>query len=1023
SEQAKRIASNRADYFHHLITLRLEGQDALFDRVLHEQAETIRSAWMEGGEGRGSLGIARFSARDLYAILAYGQREESEVSFAKFFEVEFAPRMSGGRLMAAIGDAKQLRVRNFLVEAIRADRVREVLEVAGSERSRLVALAVAGVGTEPEAALAAEVLEAYAELVSPGAMEGALLDESRRNEMAAGLLAAWLERLRGGLVNKELSALAKGYQTYLPNVDVLQAADVCRDKVCTQRLLFFDDDDGAASFRAFQSQYAKDSSWAWEDHGGYVRVWRKGAAGLTVEVFANRPQAGGGAVSMAWQGREQEAQDAFARVLNARGAARIFVQRGHAYHVAKAIQVVPEAARLVYLGGCRGTENLSSVLARAPQTQIIATRSTGTMDVNDPLLKAMNDELADSGRIVWVEFWRRQRASFSGSRLFARYIPPNRNGAVILMQGWRRFQTERGPRALVISLDGLGYQALMQDAATRDMPALRALMDRGTVLPMQPAFPSTTANSHVALATGAWGDVNGIHANLHAVLPRKDHTSFERSSGFRADGLTAEPVWVTAARQGLRTAAVNFVPTYPFLPTNAPPGVPLTVINNYQTRKIMGNRLLTQKDVQAKPCGEPRRCFSWREEGVTFQVSAGASKRGVYDHIDITEGSGGKRVRAWAAALEDAPPTNRALARHFSEGLLFEAPVPAVVYFRLFEIAPDGSAFTLLRTAAQELGVFDAQPEALRRRILAEAGGVIDNGTALGSPMDDVSLRRTLELDELVIRQQGRLQEWLWRNGKYSLQAGYFSYPDHTEHAWLGLSEGNPRIAFARRWMYTALDQALKPIIEGVSTDDSIVFVSDHGMGAVQKHIRFYLPLERAGLVARTNDGQLDTQRSKMSGLYNCLLVNTRDWKDGIVPIGERDSLLRIAQRVLADLLDPETRRPVIQAFYSTPEQKAALGFGGEAGADLCLDPAPGYYLNFSFNGPLIETLKQPTGQHGGYPLRDDMRSVFIGAGPRMRIAGGAGQLRAIDVATLVTDLLGIEKPAQSTGRSPLQSQ
>jgi len=578
-------------------------------------------------------------------------------------------------------------------------------------------------------------------------------------------------------------------------------------------------------------------------------------------------------------------------------------------------------------------------------------------------------------------------------------------------------------RVLVISLDGFGYRALTQDAATRDMPALRALMARGTARPMQPAFPSTTANGHIALASGAWGDVNGKHANSHAVLPRKDHTSFERAVGFRAEGLTAEPVWVTAARQGLRAAAVNFVPTYPFLQANAPPGIPLTVINNYQTRRVAGNRLVTEKDMRETACGKPRRCFTWQEDELTFHASVGASRSGIYDHMEISAERGGPHVRARAAPLEDAPPSGRPLARHFSDGLLLREPVPAVVYFRLFDLGVDGSSFTLLRTAVRELAIFDREQGRIQQRILADAGGVIDNGTALGSPLDDTSLRRTLELDELVIRQQGRLQEWVWRNVDPRLQLGYFSYPDHSEHAWLGLSASNERIAFARRWIHVALDQALKSIINATSKGDSVIFVSDHGMGAVQKHVRFYLPLERAGLVARTAKGQIDTHLSKLSGLYNCLLVNTRDWKGGIVPLGDRDSILRTAVRVLGDVRDPQTGQAVIQGFYSTLAQKAAFGFDGEAGADLCLDPASGYYLNATFNGPVVEALLQPAGQHGGYPLREDMRSIFIGAGPRLKIADHAPHLRAIDIAPLAADLLGIAPPAQSKGRSPLQSQ
>jgi len=592
-------------------------------------------------------------------------------------------------------------------------------------------------------------------------------------------------------------------------------------------------------------------------------------------------------------------------------------------------------------------------------------------------------------------------------------------------------------RVLLISLDGFGYRALTEEAATRDMPALRGAMARGVVRPMQPAFPSTTANGHIALATGAWADVNGKHANSHPVLPRKDHTSFERANGFRAEGLTAEPVWVAAARAGIRSAAVNFVPTYPFLPSNAPAGLPLTVINHYQTRRIAGNRLLTRKDVSAAPCEEwkpglkgskkPPLCFTWQEDALRFHASIGSSSGKSYDFIEVAADPAGHRVRAHARPLEDAPPQARPLARHFSSGLRLMAPIDAVVYFRLFDIAPDGGSFALLRGAVEELGVFDANEASLRRRFLAEAGGVIGNSRSPFSPeTDDTKLRRSLELAELVVRQLGRTQEWVWRNVKPRLQLGYFSYPDEAEHNWLGLAATEPRFAGARRWIYIALDQALKPIFQPVSSKDHLLVVSDHGMAAVTKQIRVYLPLERAGLVARTPKGQIDPNLSKLSLLYNCLLVNTSDWKGGNVPLGERETVIATATRVLRETRDPATGQPVIPEFYPAATFNAELGNGGEAGADVCFDPAPGYTVASTFDGPVVANLPQPRGQHGYYPLREDMRSIFIGAGPRLR--GGAGAQpspvpRAIDVAPLIADLLGIPPPAQSRGRSPLQSQ
>jgi hypothetical protein len=442
-EQALATAARRDAYFHQLITLRLRGPDALFDRILHQEAETIRSAWMEGGESRAASGVARMPARDLYALLAYGQREESEISFARFFDHELSPRLAGGRLLAAIQEAHHLRARHFLVEAIRADRQAALMNLAGAGNSRLLALAAEGIAASPdpatEGALAAEILEAYAALAPHRALEAALRKEAAANEPLAGLLAAWLQRLRPGSLEPATAALAGRYRSYLPASTTLDSAHACPQRRCTQRMLFFDDDDGLASFAAFETQYRKDPRWQWDSHPAYVRASRTGDSGATIEVFANRPRPANGAISMAWEGAEQASNDSLASLLAQRGPAALFVQRGHAYHVPKAIAAVTTGAALVFLGGCRGTEHFLPLVERAPAAHVIATRSTGTLTINDPLLKAINDELADRGAIHWPAFWSAQSTRFHGSALFGRYIPPHRNGAVLFLQAWRRF--------------------------------------------------------------------------------------------------------------------------------------------------------------------------------------------------------------------------------------------------------------------------------------------------------------------------------------------------------------------------------------------------------------------------------------------------------------------------------------------------------------------------------------------------------------------------------------------------------
>lgn len=116
----------------------------------------------------------------------------------------------------------------------------------------------------------------------------------------------------------------------------------------------------------------------------------------------------------------------------------------------------------------------------------------------------------------------------------------------------REAATPQG-RVFLISLDGMGHQLFTTDPVAKKLRTLHRLSREGAMAEggIRPAYPSTTGNSHAALWTGAYGDINGIHANATPIAPRAEHTAFERNIGFRSDSLRAEPIWVTAARQGV----------------------------------------------------------------------------------------------------------------------------------------------------------------------------------------------------------------------------------------------------------------------------------------------------------------------------------------------------------------------------------------------------------------------------------------------------------------------------------------
>ena len=114
----------------------------------------------------------------------------------------------------------------------------------------------------------------------------------------------------------------------------------------------------------------------------------------------------------------------------------------------------------------------------------------------------------------------------------------------------------RDTYTVIVSLDGLRWDYL--DAY--DVPFLNQLAHDGVKAVMQPSFPSKTFPNHYTLATGLVPDHHGIIANrfwdrergVEFSLSNKD----TRSKGYYYGG---EPVWLTAKRQGVKTATVFWV--------------------------------------------------------------------------------------------------------------------------------------------------------------------------------------------------------------------------------------------------------------------------------------------------------------------------------------------------------------------------------------------------------------------------------------------------------------------------------
>ena len=112
------------------------------------------------------------------------------------------------------------------------------------------------------------------------------------------------------------------------------------------------------------------------------------------------------------------------------------------------------------------------------------------------------------------------------------------------------------PTVILISIDGFRPDYLEKYSA----PTLKMLADRGVRAKwMTPAFPSLTFPNHYTIATGLYPDHNGIVANnIYAPEFNETFSMSKREEVGNGRWWLGEPIWVTAEKQGQRSAAFFF---------------------------------------------------------------------------------------------------------------------------------------------------------------------------------------------------------------------------------------------------------------------------------------------------------------------------------------------------------------------------------------------------------------------------------------------------------------------------------
>lgn len=212
----------------------------------------------------------------------------------------------------------------------------------------------------------------------------------------------------------------------LEDVTKIESNDLFnQDGSNVQQYYFYDDPDGEASFASFMSQYENKAGWKVEKKKNFV-VIKSTKNDRKIEIYANFPKA------------EGEGVEEIEKLLSTRNIEKIVVvHRGHSFHAQKTIDRISPMAKIVSLGSCGGYNNVEGVLDKSANVHIISTKGTGTMLVNDPLLRMLNEQILSGNDIDWPEFWEKAEAKLGNNPNFGDYVPPHKNLGVMFLKAYR----------------------------------------------------------------------------------------------------------------------------------------------------------------------------------------------------------------------------------------------------------------------------------------------------------------------------------------------------------------------------------------------------------------------------------------------------------------------------------------------------------------------------------------------------------------------------------------------------------
>ncbi len=390
---------------------------------LHESSDAVRFKALDG-----------FTPEQIYYILVNGQDELYTSSYVGAFN-RMMDRMKGHSGDSLLKVVKYDRFRTFIRMAAGYNTLDAFLNTM--KKDDQVALMKSFMrdlekGSDEELEDAVDVADAYSS-IEDFALAKLLTAEvesnyernkkadNRKGIIVYGLLSALF---KGGVQGDELGLPPVNYMPYSALVD--------DSGVVYQQVYFYGDEDGKVSFQNFVPAF-RDGKWKITTEKYWTRI--ASTSGKPVVIYANNP------LTEPDDEKAQSELNAYLAKNNIHPT--VVIHRGHSYHLPSTIEGLQRETKIVMLGSCGGYHNLGSVIDRSPDAQIISTKQTGTMSINEPLIAALNSRMVAGKDVDWSPMWRSLGETFAKkggetNKRWKDYVPPNKNLGALFIKSYRK---------------------------------------------------------------------------------------------------------------------------------------------------------------------------------------------------------------------------------------------------------------------------------------------------------------------------------------------------------------------------------------------------------------------------------------------------------------------------------------------------------------------------------------------------------------------------------------------------------